>query len=201
MRGSRAHHPRVVKLGGSLTGQIPEIVSLLQESGQDFLIVPGGGAGADAIRAQHLDDDTAHWMAIDAMEETGHLIELCGVAATNVLQQPRGVMVLFPASLLRMHDPLPHSWDVTSDTIAAWVAKSIGCDLIILKSVDGIRQEGVILPRLQKAVICEEVDSCFLPYILKNRIHAEIINAKDLLVLRKYLEGSIPAGTVIDASV
>ena len=201
MREIRTQRPRVVKLGGSLTGRIPEIVTILQESGQDLLIVPGGGTAADAIRAQHLDDDAAHWLAIDAMEETGRLIESCGVPGTNILQLPRGLKVLFPASLLRKHDPLPHSWDVTSDTIAAWVAKSIGCDLMILKSVDGIRQEGTVMSRVHHPVDCDEVDPCFLPYIFRNRMHAEIINAKDSLVLRKYLEGTLSAGTVIDASV
>lgn len=191
----------MVKLGGSLTNKIPEIVAILRDSGQDLLIVPGGGAAADAIRAKNLDDDAAHWLAIDAMEETGHLIESCGVPGTNVLQLPQGMEVLFPASLLRRYDPLPHSWDVTSDTIAAWVTKSIGCDLVILKSVDGIRQGGVVMRRLQQPVECDEVDPCFLPYIFKNGIHAEIINAKDPHVLRKYIEGTIPAGTVIDASI
>jgi len=201
MRGIRAQRPHVVKLGGSLTSRIPEIVRVFRESGQDFLIVPGGGAAAAAVRAQNLDDDTAHWLAIDAMEETSRLIESCGVPGTNALELPRGITVLFPASLLRMRDPLPHSWDVTSDTIAAWIAKSIGCDLIILKSVDGIRHGGIIMSRLQQPVDCDEVDPCFLPYIFRHRMHAEIINAKDPLVLRKYLEGTIPAGTVIDASV
>ena len=30
--------------------------------------------------------------------------------------------VLAPSRWLRQADPLPHSWDVTSDSIAAWVA-------------------------------------------------------------------------------
>lgn len=191
----------MVKLGGSLTSKIPEIVAILRDSGLDILLVPGGGSAADAIRVQNLADDAAHWLAIDAMEETGRLIESCGVSGMNVLQPPKGLKVLFPASLLRMHDPLPHSWDVTSDTIAAWVAKSIGCDLIVLKSVDGIRQGGVVIPRLRQPVDCDEVDPCFLPYVFRYGIHTEIINAKDPLLLRKYLEGTIPAGTVIDASV
>ena len=39
-----------------------------------------------------------------------------------------------PASWLRRVDPLPHSWNVTSDSIAAWVAGAVGAkDLLLIK--------------------------------------------------------------------
>ena len=40
--------------------------------------------------------------------------------------------VLAPYRWLREADPLPHSWDVTSDSIAAWVASRIGARRLIL---------------------------------------------------------------------
>ena len=36
------------------------------------------------------------------------------------------VPVLAPSAWLRAADPLPHSWDVTSDSIAAWIAGQAG---------------------------------------------------------------------------
>jgi aspartokinase-like uncharacterized kinase len=46
--------------------------------------------------------------------------------------------VLAPHAWLRHVDPLPHSWEVTSDSIAAWVTISCGAtDLVLLKPVRG----------------------------------------------------------------
>jgi aspartokinase-like uncharacterized kinase len=42
--------------------------------------------------------------------------------------------VLAPSRWLRDADPLPHSWDVTSDSIAAWIAGEIGArELVLVK--------------------------------------------------------------------
>jgi len=44
-----------------------------------------------------------------------------------------------PFRHLLNEDPLPHSWDVTSDSIAAYLAESLHAEkLILLKDVDGI---------------------------------------------------------------
>ena len=40
--------------------------------------------------------------------------------------------MLAPYRWLREADPLPHSWDVTSDSIAAWVASQVGARGLIL---------------------------------------------------------------------
>src|SRR5262249_38910978 len=46
--------------------------------------------------------------------------------------------VLAPSAWLLRADPLPHSWDVTSDSIAAWVARALRVRrLILVKHVDG----------------------------------------------------------------
>jgi len=42
------------------------------------------------------------------------------------------VPVLAPSRWLREADPLPHSWDVTSDSIAAWVAGAAGASQLVL---------------------------------------------------------------------
>src|SRR5579871_4568214 len=47
--------------------------------------------------------------------------------------------ILLPFNLLAQRDPLPHSWDVTSDSIAAWICRETGAShLILLKDVDGL---------------------------------------------------------------
>jgi aspartokinase-like uncharacterized kinase len=45
--------------------------------------------------------------------------------------------VLAPYAWLRDADPLPHSWDVTSDSIAAWVAGQVGASRLVLLKPPG----------------------------------------------------------------
>ncbi len=46
--------------------------------------------------------------------------------------------MLAPYRWLRAEDALPHSWDVTSDSIAAWVAARVGARrLVLIKPVAG----------------------------------------------------------------
>src|SRR5262249_62419732 len=42
------------------------------------------------------------------------------------------VPILAPSRWLREADPLPHSWDVTSDSIAAWIASRVGARRLVL---------------------------------------------------------------------
>jgi aspartokinase-like uncharacterized kinase len=61
------------------------------------------------------------------------------------------IPVLAPYRWLREADPLPHSWDVTSDSIAAWVAAEIGArQLILIKPSTG-DQHTVVDPYFERA--------------------------------------------------
>jgi (4-(4-[2-(gamma-L-glutamylamino)ethyl]phenoxymethyl)furan-2-yl)methanamine synthase len=138
----------VVKLGGGVLAHseyFDAALAALATAGQArrLLVVPGGGPFADAVRAvdrqQRLSDDAAHWMAILAMDQLAHLIAsrlACAQLVSTkgeVLAAERGrVMVLAPSQWLREADPLPHSWDVTSDSIAAWVAGALGVRHLVL---------------------------------------------------------------------
>jgi aspartokinase-like uncharacterized kinase len=189
--------PLVVKIGGSLLEYIPDLISELVGSGLNLLLVPGGGFLADKVRKMDLDDDSAHWMAVAAMEQMGWYISSKGVMATDRLIVPRNVLVLLPYLEMRTHDPLPHSWDITSDTIAAWVAKELDLDLLILKSVDGITQNGKLCEEIAEPFSCEEVDPEFLHYTLKNDVKATIVNGRDMGRVSAFLNGSRVRGTVI----
>lgn len=145
----------VVKVGGGMLaspGDLDAVCATLDAFvGRRVLVVPGGGPFADAVRAvdrQHsLPDDTAHWMAVRAMDlfaeqvvsrlHRGVLVESAEEVRAAVLQGQ--VAVLAPFRWVRASDPLPHSWDVTGDSIAAWLAGETGASELILVKPRGAR--------------------------------------------------------------
>jgi aspartokinase-like uncharacterized kinase len=140
----------VVKVGGGLAREAGEdalraLCEAISEAGRRhrLLVVPGGGSFADAVRDADrryaLSDAAAHRMAILAMDQFGWLLSemIPGCAPTAEIDGD-GLRVLLPAAVLA-DDPLPASWDVTSDSIAAWVAREAGAGrLVLVKPVDGL---------------------------------------------------------------
>ena len=144
----------VVKVGGGLLaheGSLDAVLSVLADVARDerLLIVPGGGPFADAVRDQDtrltLTDDAAHWMAVLGMDQYAHLIvsRMPGAElVTDEAELSRALVaeripVLAPYAWLRRADPLPHSWEVTSDSIAAWIARAIGAGRLVLVKPPG----------------------------------------------------------------
>jgi aspartokinase-like uncharacterized kinase len=189
--------PPVVKIGGSLFDRVGELTALFRELDLPLLLVPGGGTFADAIRRCGIYGEPAHWMAIAAMEQFGWYISSFGIPVQEEMDVPDGPVVFLPYSCLRTHDPLPHSWDVTSDTISAWVADVIHTDLIILKSVDGIYSGGVLLDTVREPVPSGDVDPCLIPYVLSHAVPTRIINGRHLNRVRLALTGRDVTGTTI----
>jgi aspartokinase-like uncharacterized kinase len=190
-------HPIVVKLGGSLSSRVPDLVPVLLASGRPLFIVPGGGIFADAVRKYQVDDDSAHWMAIASMDQYGWFIASQGIMVTAHLQVPDRPVVFLPYCSLRQHDPLPHSWDVTSDSIAAWVANLLGLDLLLLKSVDGIFKNGNLMEKVKIPVKTLVVDPFFIPFVLEKKIKTTIINGSHVKRVEKFLRGESVSGTTL----
>ena len=128
----------VVKIGGSLIDAAEGVLKELLASGVSALVVPGGGIFADSVRTADLDDDSAHWQAISSMNRYGRFLSTFGFPVTETLSMPEsGISILLPEKVLRMADPLPHSWDVTSDSLALWMAGELGVPLLLVKSREG----------------------------------------------------------------
>jgi aspartokinase-like uncharacterized kinase len=187
--------PLVVKLGGSLYARVPGIVPVFLAAERPLLIVPGGGPFANTVREVRMNDDAAHWMAIAAMEQYGWYAASHGLPVTDVLAVPDRPTVLLPYRCLRKYDPLPHSWDVTSDTIAAWVAGMLGLDLLLLKSVDGISTGAKLLETVTAPLVTDVVDPAFLPFVLEKKIPVSIINGSDTERVLRFLAGQKVPGT------
>ena len=146
----------VIKVGGSLAEDPERLQALCRELSElaktyALIVVPGGGRFADAVREldQHfnLSSAVSHRMAILGMDQFGLL--LCQVipdsCATYLLDDAKqlsevGVVPVFlPSRLMFKDDPLENSWDVTSDSIAAYVAKRVRVKKLILATdVDGV---------------------------------------------------------------
>jgi len=136
---SRGFGMKVVKIGGSVASRIEGI---LEELSGDVLIIPGGWIFANAVREldseRKLPSSAAHWMCIAGMEMYGYYISSLGVKTTEKLERVKGIKVLLPYCILKKSE-LPQSWDVTSDSIAVWVASKLGVkEVIKITDVDGI---------------------------------------------------------------
>ena len=92
---------------------------------------------------------------------------------------------------------LPHTWDVTSDTIAAWVAGTVGFDLLVLKSVDGIYINGILQQQVTVPVASDVLDPFFIPFVIKNTVKTTIINGSYPKRVENYLKGVSVPGTKI----
>ena len=185
-----------MKIGGSLQDRVPDLVPEL--CGFCALIVPGGGNFADQVRAMQINDQhAAHWMAVLAMEQFGWYLSTFGLPVTDRLEIPRVASVLLPYLPLRVHDPLPHTWDITSDTIAAWIAARLGVDLFLVKSVDGIRVGGVVQDLVTTPVETEDVDPCLIPFVLSHGVRVHVVNGRRPGLLGGVLRGDFHPGTTI----
>jgi 5-(aminomethyl)-3-furanmethanol phosphate kinase len=139
----------VVKLGGSLLESPDMLRNWLRSvaaggGGGRVVVVPGGGPFADAVRMAQgklgCDDRAAHRMALLAMEQCGLLFaslepSLVPAASIEAIREAlrRGrVPVWMPFRCAADAKDITASWDVTSDSLAAWLARELGASTLWL---------------------------------------------------------------------
>jgi len=140
----------VVKIGGSLwrSPDLPRWIDALRSYPGPLTLVPGGGPFADAVRAAQpalgFSDRAAHEMALLAMEQYGVALAdrfpRLALAETpreaSAIRAMGKIVVWRPRAMVLASD-VPPSWDVTSDSLAAWYAHEAGAvRLLLIKSVD-----------------------------------------------------------------
>ncbi|MES2013735.1 MAG: uridylate kinase [Pseudomonadota bacterium] len=193
----------VVKLGGSLLGA-PELKHwlevLVKFSDGKIIIVPGGGIFADAVReAQQLSsisDAVAHQLALKAMDQFGLLLAGMNpdlITASSELEiAERGwqhrCIVWLPSQMVLADDNVPQNWQVTSDSLSAWLANKVGATQLILvksKSLADYAQSAPI--PIQKMIEDELVDPQFGNAIVGQPYQTWVLNKADYIYFEQTL--------------
>ena len=114
------------------------------------VIILGGGEFANLIRKydaeQEFSQEVNHWTAIDCMDIMAKLVddkvESAKLAFTvdeiEEISNEGFTPIFIVSQFLKTEDPFECSWDVTSDSIAAYVAHLLNANLLIVTNVNGI---------------------------------------------------------------
>jgi aspartokinase-like uncharacterized kinase len=189
----------VIKLGGSL-GDAPVLQqwldTLARQGRGRAVIVPGGGAFAEQVRiAQRLwefDDITAHRMAILAMQQmalmyhglnaelciAGSLAEIC-----TTLRQNKAV-VWSPDYAALDRAGIAAGWDVTSDSLAAWLARELHASGLILVKSAQVPQYIDFIELAEQDI----VDKAFASFATGLRCPVKFVNRDELRVFTDCLK-------------
>lgn len=182
----------VVKLGGSLA-EWPDLagwVRLLGASrGVDLVVVPGGGPFADQVRLAQarwrFHDRVAHRMAVLAMEQYG--LMLCGLSRGRLVPAERPAAIraalrggrtpVWSARALVFADAqrsrtIAESWEVTSDSLAAWLAALLAADRLVLVKSARAPAGRVAVRDLARSGL---VDDAFPRYASRGRFGVSVV--------------------------
>ena len=196
----------VVKIGGSLALH-PEKLKILcsklsaTSKKHNILVVPGGGEFADTVRVVDkrfsLSDSVSHRMAILGMDQYGFLLSdlITSSQLIDQLNQVQSVFdlhklpVFLPSNFMIKNDPLENSWNVTSDSIAVYLANQLHIQKVVLVTdVDGIFTEDpkkhsdarliieISAKQLEAIIKRTSVDNFLAKLLLKMQIKCFVVN-------------------------
>ena len=193
----------VVKLGGSLADYPDDLrhwLKALAEAGRGrIVIVPGGSFFADWVRETQnkwgFDDAAAHAMGLRAMEQFG--IMLCGLqkgliparteAEIRKVLHENQVPVWLPVQILAAQDIEP-SWDVTSDSLAAWLTRRLAAERLVLVKSCPLPKGEMDMAELSRKGI---VDAAFPGFVDAAVFDVWLVNREDFTRVSSHLA---PAG-------
>jgi dihydroneopterin aldolase len=208
-RFAASARPLVVKLGGSVvrSSELDAWLDVLAAAPVPIIVVPGGGALADEVRATQkklgFGDEAAHRMALLSMDQLAWAIAALRVgfevgameeALHHILRNGR-VAVWAPYALVADRVDIPQSWTVTSDSLALWLARRIGAPrCYIVKSVKRERAAYGAKQLVRDGV----VDDAFPAMLREQGVEAILLGRGDQKALASSLVTGAPCGAIID---
>jgi 5-(aminomethyl)-3-furanmethanol phosphate kinase len=195
--------PSIVKLGGShaFSEHLPGVVAAIAASHCPLVVVPGGGPFADRVRELQprmgLSDETAHRLALLAMCQYGEVLAslhskirpVNGIAHLREALNTGIIPVWMPWPLSDGVEALPPNWDITSDSLAAWLATRLHADrLLLIKSVDP-PSNPTNAEALMHAGI---VDRAFPAYVQERKFNIFWLGPRSIPQLTEMLDRSRP---------
>jgi 5-(aminomethyl)-3-furanmethanol phosphate kinase len=203
--------PVVVKLGGSVirSGELAAWLDAIAATSRPIVVVPGGGALADEVRACQsqlgFGERAAHRMALLAMDQlawaVGGLRQGFAVGAIEAELRAaleRGqVAVWAPYALVAERTDLEPCWRLTSDSLALWLARQIGAErCYLIKSIARPKT-----PRLSARQLARDgiVDEAFAGMLTETGTRTVLLGRGDQQAFAACLAGqSQVAGAEID---
>ncbi|MDO5859975.1 MAG: delta 1-pyrroline-5-carboxylate synthetase [Methanobrevibacter sp.] len=132
------------------------------------VIILGGGEFANLIRKyddeQYFSDEVNHWTAIDCMDIIAKLVDdkvdsaklAYSITDVNEISNEGFTPIFAVSEFLKNEDPFECSWDVTSDSIAAYIANLLNANLFIVTNVNGIYTQE---PKEQGSTFISKIDA------------------------------------------
>ena len=114
------------------------------------LIILGGGEFANLIRKYDLNltfsSEVTHYTAIDCMDIIAKLVNdkvesarlVYSIDEAQKVSDKNLTPIFVVSDFLKKEDPFECSWDVTSDSIAAYISHLLNANLLIVTNVNGI---------------------------------------------------------------
>ena len=174
---------RVVKLGGSLleTGKLFDCLKHIIAQNQKTVVVCGGGVFADTVRSAQkkwrFNDVAAHEMALLAMQQNALMcqslqLEFALFSKTQDFQQQHFSIWSPDIAELNANHIAP-SWEITSDSLAAWLARKLQAQKLIVVKPEKIEPSDTPFELME----LEIVDEAFPDFVENAPFELEVMSA------------------------
>lgn len=198
----------VVKLGGSVirSPDLRDWLDAIASAGRRIVVVPGGGALADEVRASQtglgFGDAAAHRMALLAMDQLAWAVAgldprfAVGTDAASLGRHlGQGKVALWaPYAMVADNRRVPSDWTVTSDSLALWLTATLDANACyVIKSVE--RRRG----RLSASDLARRgiVDNAFPAFLAATEAPVYLLGPEDRAGFAAAIQAGEACGAVV----